>query len=325
MGNIVAFESAVNLPAHFLGVQGMSLNDAAEEFASNRFPILSVKNGRFSIKRDGEKTLVMTDRDEPATYVEVAILNLQKSKTYYADGWVEGSASPPDCSSDDGITPRADSPDMQCTSCALCPQNAWGTGVNQKGEATKGKACSDVQRVAISRVDSMNDPMMLRVPPASLKNLAEMSKALSKKGVPLNGVVVRISPDTDAVGVLNFKPVDYLDPEQYATAKSMQNTDLVLAIIGRSNRGVSHVAEAPVTAAKLAKPKPVEVDPAIAKAAAKAAKIAAALKAIEDEEDDGSATTIETPAPVPPTKPSKSATKVADSGNFDKEMADILG
>lgn len=329
MNQVIPFDSTKNMPAHLMaaGAAGLSLNDAAEEFASVKFPVISIKGSRFHVSRDGEKTLIMrpktaaTDPDEPATYIDTVILNIQKAKTYYADGYVDGADGKPDCFSNDGITPDSSVEVKQCSTCALCPHNAWGSGTNDKGEATKGKACSDVQRLAVN----INDPMMLRVPPASLKNLAEMSKQLSKKGVPLNGVVTRISFDPAASSpVMVFKPVGYVSADDFAKAQALMNDDLVLAIVGKKNRGLEALGDAPAhIAANTTKPaaesKPVvePVKPAApavdAKVEAKAKKLAAAKAALAAAEAEDAE-----PAP-------QAAATVVSSGNIDDELAALIG
>lgn len=328
MNQVIPFDTATKLPAHLMaaGAAGLSLNDAAEEFASVKFPVISIKGSRFHVSRDGEKTLIMrpktaaTDPDEPATYIDTVILNIQKAKTFYAEGYVEGSDGKPDCFSNDGITPDASVEAKQCSTCSLCPKNAWGSGTNDKGEATKGKACSDVQRLAVN----INDPMMLRVPPASLKNLAEMSKQLSKKGVPLNGVVTRISFDPTASSpVMVFKPVGYVSADDFAKAQALMNDDLVLAIVGKKNRGLEALGDVPAHVTKAAESAKVEaVKPAEPvtqhdpKAEAKAKKLAAAkaaLAAAEAEDAD----------PVPSQQPT--ATTVVSSGSIDEELAALIG
>jgi len=328
MSNIIPFEQSANLPAHLMAAGALALNDAAEEFSSVKFPVISVKNSRFSIKRDGEKTLLMrpknnpNDPDEAATYIEVAILNLQKSKTYYAEGYTDGAEDKPNCFSNDGITPDSSVEVKECTTCALCPQNAWNSGRNEKGEATKGKACSDVQRLAVAAVTNLDDPMLLRVPPASLKNLAEMSKQLSKRNIPLNGVVTRVSFDSEATGVvLTFKAVGYLDAPGFAKAQKLMNDDLTLAIVGKKNRGLDALPATPAHIAEAAVEKKPEVDPdaekkaAAAKAKAdKIAKAKAELAAAEAEAANAK------PEPVAET----ASTKVVTSATFDDELNALL-
>lgn len=328
--NVIPFDSNKGLPAHLKNASaGMSLNAAAEEFASVRFPVISTEGKVFHVKRDGEKELIKRvkanpgDPDEPASFIEVVILNLQKSKTYYAGTYEKGSTDKPTCYSNNGVTPDISAEEPQSAKCALCPKNVWGSGRDAKGNATKGKACADVQRVAVAPVGALDDPMLFRVPPTSLKILAEMSKMLSRKNIPLNGVITRIAFDTDATGVLTFKPVGFLDAETFKAAEAKENDDLVLTIIGK--RG----SETAVPAGKALMATP-EVDPeaeakkakAEAKAEAKAKKVAAAKAAAEaaakaaaeaeaDDDDDEPVT--------------KSKASVATSSNLDEELAALLG
>src|ERR1017187_1768046 len=133
---IIPFESTELMAGNN---DSFALNAAAEEFASVKFPVFSIKGGRFHIKREGVKTLVTrpkvnpSDPDEPASYIDMLVLNLQKAKTFYLEGYVEGSEEKPDCMSNDGIAPDAAATSPQCSTCALCPHNAWGSGSNDKG------------------------------------------------------------------------------------------------------------------------------------------------------------------------------------------------
>lgn len=328
--NIVPFENLFAAPVAYGENAMFDLNAAAEEFASVKFPVISTKGGRFHIKREGVKTLITrekvraTDPDEPASYIDMVVLNLQKSKTYYAEGYTEGSEEKPDCTSDDGITPLASSKAVQCSSCALCPHNAWGSGVNDKGEATKGKACSDVLRLAVASPSNLDDSFMLRVPPASLKNFAEVSKFLSSKRIPVNGAVIRISFDVEKTGVMTFQAIGGLDAATYQKAAALKDTELVLNITGKSTIGVAHTA-APAAQAKIAaKPEPTSDELAAAKksaeAKAKAAKIAAAKKALEDAEKEEAAAA----EPVAQATPAAAATKTATSDSFESELAALL-
>lgn len=338
--NIIPFDDMNAFPAHFdAGV--FDLNVAAEEFASAKFPVISIANGRFHVKREGVLTLVTriknkpSDPDEPASYIDMVVLNLQKAKTFYATGYTPGSEAKPDCFSNDGVSPDSGAEDPQCSTCALCAHNVWGTGSNEKGEATKGKACSDNLRLAVVSPADLDDAFMLRVPPASLKNFAEVSRWLSSKRVPVNGAVIRISFDPTKVGTLTFQAIGGLDADTYAKASALKNSDIVRAITGKSGLATLTPAEfsaARVEAPKADKPKaPAKpaVDPEVeakkAKAAEKAKKIAAAKAALEaasaeDDDDEG-----EVVAPTTgPAKAAKAATKVVTSGSLEDELAALL-
>lgn len=339
MSNIVPFDSG-NFPSHFAD-DAFVLNASAEEFASVKFPVIAAKNGRFFIKRDGENTLILrpkskdTDPDEPASYIDMTVLNVQKSKTFYASGYTEGSVEKPDCFSNDGVTPDASAEDAQCATCALCPHNAWGSGVDEKGVATKGKACSDVQRLAIAAPSNLDEPFLFRIPPASLKNFAEVSKFLTSKRVPLNGAVIRFSFDAEKTGVLLFQAIGGLDAETYAAAKSKMNDDLVLAIVGKRSGAAALAVPAKPALSVVKKAAPVTVDPAIAeakaKADAKAKKLAAAqaaLKALEDGDDDEAAVVEVKPEVVAPVVEAKAKGKtkatVTTSDSFNDELNNLL-
>lgn len=343
--NLIAFENLTAFPTQF-GDATFDLNVAAEEFASAKFPVISIANGRFHVKREGVTTLITriknkpSDPEEPASYIDMVVLNLQKAKTFYATGYTPGSEAKPDCFSNDGVNPDAGAEDPQCSTCALCEHNAWGSGTNEKGEATKGKACSDNLRLAVASPSDLDDAFMLRVPPNSLKNFAEVSKWLSSKRVPVNGAVIRISFDTAKVGTMLFSAIGGLDTETYAKANALKNSELVLSITGKAHGSVQRITEAVPKLTKavaelkaaVAPAKPA-VDPEVAakkaKSEAKAAKLAAAQAALaaaqadEDEDEEEVAPAELTVAPAA-TKPAKAATKVVTSGSLDDELAALL-
>ena len=334
MMQITPFDSVTDVTVY--DPSDFAMNAAAAEFASVKFPVISIKGNRFHVKRDGERTIISrpkanpADPDEPASFIDMAVIALQRSKTYYVDGYVEGSEEKPDCFSNDGLIPDAQAKNIQCSSCALCPHNVWGTGKNDKGEATKGKACSDVLRLAVAIPAALDDPFMLRVPPASLKNFAAMAKTVSDKRIPLGAVVVRISFDTDVTGVMLFQAIGKMDNTGYAKSKALATSSLVLAITGKSSivsSGTPAATSAPAIAAPVSAPsapdpkiaEKAEADKAVAKkkaaAAAKMAKLKAEMDALEATEDE----------PVPtPTVETKTPVTNSLSDEFNSALADLV-
>src|ERR1017187_84964 len=132
----------------------------------------------------------------------MVILDMQKCKSYYESGFTEGSVDKPLCFSDDMVTPSPSAEESQCETCALCPHNAWGSGVNDKGEATKGKACSDVIRLAEDTSDALDKTYLFRVAPGSLSNFALVAKELSPHRNPLKAVITRFWFDEEKAGAL---------------------------------------------------------------------------------------------------------------------------
>lgn len=230
--NIVPFEST--LPAHIQALETDA--DDLSAGVSSGFPILSIKGKNFHIHRGEDAQLVtLPGTEDPASSIQVVILKANKhiSKIFYAKKYVEGSQEKPDCHSSDGITPAEDAPNRQSKTCATCPNNVWGSRMTEDGK--KAKACSDARRIAVAPVGQLNDPMLLRVPATSLRELAEYGDLLKKRGVKYPSVVTKIKFDTSqAYPALQFQPVGFLDAEGVETVKEMLASTVVQQIIGGS-------------------------------------------------------------------------------------------
>jgi hypothetical protein len=209
--------------------------DLVGNSAGAGFPVVSIKGKVFHIQRGDEKTLVTKPgEDDPAASIEVVIVraNPNRSKVYYKGGYVEGSVDKPMCSSNDGVKPSADAAQPQSKTCAVCPHNQWGSKITESG--AKGKSCSDSRRLAIATADAPADPMLLRVPAASMKNLEEYGKMLDARGVSYQAVVTRVGFDyTVAYPSLSFKPVGLIgEADTLRTIQRMQEAEIVRNIIG---------------------------------------------------------------------------------------------
>lgn len=283
MSSLIPFESA-KLPAHLAGIDVASLNADLTAHASAGFPVISIKGKVFAVVRDGERMVLPNpkDPDSPATSIEVVLVkaNKDKSKVFYINKYdPNGSdkAQKPDCYSTNGTHPAKDSEHAQATSCATCKHNEWGSAVNDKGIATKGKACQDSVRIAVVPNGQLNDPHLIRVPPASIKALGEYGQMLAKRGVAYNMVVTKISFDQEAESPkLTFKPMGFLSAEDYAQVKETLESDVTEQIVG-----VAGLLGAPAEEAAAPKAAPLGdmLDEDDEKAAAKAKAEIAADKA----------------------------------------------
>lgn len=287
MGELALFEG--KLPAYLK--KAAKNNAALTAHISSGYPVVSIKGKVFTLVRGEEKKIITKpdDPDEPATSLEVVIVaaNPNLSKVYYATGYEEGSAAKPDCYSNDGIAPAADATAPQSKKCAACKHNVWGTGQNGKG-----KKCSDSRRVAIAPSGQLNDPMLLRVPPASLKPLGEYGAMLDKRGVPFDAVITRVRFDpSESSPKLMFAPRGLLDEDQYTAMQEVANSELVQQIIGLSN-GHEAAGELPFDSDEDDAPKP------------KAKKPEKKVEVSDDEvEDLGLGDDEEEEAPKPKAKP----------------------
>jgi hypothetical protein len=285
--NIIPFDQAGKLPAFLKSFDIAALNADLTSHAGGGFPVISIKGKVFAVVRDGERVVLPNPKDpeSPATSIDVVLLKANKgtSKVFYLKGYdpKDSEGAKPDCYSADGVAPAADAANPQAKKCATCAHNQWGSRVTEKG-ASKGKACSDTVRMAVAAAGQLNDPMLLRVPPASIKALGEYGQMLAKRGVGYSMVVTKVAFDQEAESPkLTFKPVGFLDDAGFAEVQEMVSSDLVQNILGSSAMATEFQApavaaeapeEAPAQAAKpapKAKPAPVKEDaPApVAKAA----------------------------------------------------------
>lgn len=222
MSNDMIALNSSKLPAHLKNRTKVE-NPFAAAVGVGGFPVVSIRGKVFHVQRGDERTLVTKPDDEdPASSLEVVILaaNPNKSKVFYAHGYEEGAADKPDCYSNDGIAPAADAEEPQSKKCATCPHNQWGSRITENGN--KGKACADSMRLAIAPAGQLNDPMLLRVPAASLKTLGSYGSQLTKRGVAPADVVTKIGFDHSvAYPSLTFKAVRFVDESEYEAVEQV--------------------------------------------------------------------------------------------------------
>lgn len=238
--NIVPFNNESALPA-YLSADASFLDINKEVVRAQGFPTLSIKGMKFTITKDGVKRIVTKpdDDDEVAQHLGVVFLRANmNAKTFYAKKYEEGESdnTRPTCYSQDGVEPSSNAAEPQAKKCALCPQNQWGSKVSDAGK--EGKNCQDNARIAVSAPDNL-DPMLLRVPPASLKPLREMLKVIAARKVPYNAVVVKVGFDRESPSPkLTFKPVGLMDDKGYGAVRDMYDSETVRAIVGLDDFGM---------------------------------------------------------------------------------------
>ena len=266
MSDMVAIKSG-GLPAHLQG-KTKTNNLFAAAVTVGGFPVISIKGKVFHIQRGDERELVTktgTD-DEPASALEVVILsvNPNKSKVFYNSGFVEGSVAKPTCYSNDGIAPASDVEEPQSKKCNVCPHNQWGSRITENGG--KGKACGDSMRLCVAPAGMINDPMLLRVPAATLKTLGQYGSQLAKRGVEPQYVVTRVGFDYNvAHPALTFKAMRFVEEAELATVETTLSDeadiiDQITGVVDKPSISVEPVAEsttAPVEeTVEAKKPKP---------------------------------------------------------------------
>lgn len=132
--------------------------------------------------------------------------------------WEQGSDdNVPDCRSwdgDIGITTETD----EQHNCASCPHNAWGTGWDEAGNPTRGKACKERRRLFIA-IKEYHLPIMISIPPASLSNFDSYISARLTRGIPdiAAETIITLSPvnrGKKSYAVTQFRMGDMVEPRK---------------------------------------------------------------------------------------------------------------
>lgn len=205
------------------------------------FGLIGYRGKVWSIRyRGDEMQLMRDDGDGPRGSVELVILKASKTiaKNYYEAGWVDGSTAPPDCFSTNGVTPDVSSSKKQSATCATCPKNAWGSKVTEQGK--QAKACADSKRLAVVPLGNIKNeayggPMLLRVPAASLQDLAAFGKKMSSLGYHYYSIGIRVGFDpAESFPKFTFGAIRALSDDEARLVLEMQKDDAVERILSEA-------------------------------------------------------------------------------------------
>lgn len=314
MSNIIPFDG--KLPA-FLKNAAKASSELMANVGTGGFPVMSIKGKQFNLKKNGAVETLMNpnDPDEVATSINVVILkaNPNLSKVWYAKGYVEGSDAKPDCFSNDGVAPDPSVERPQAKKCSICPKNEWGSKLSEDGK--KGKACGDSRRLAIANPDAIDEPILLRCPPATLKPLAEYGSELAKRNIPYSAAVTKIGFDREASSPkLTFRLIGFITEDQYEQLKKVLADDVVASILGRP--GEEPMPDNGDSAPELPAPK-------VEKPAPKAAKPAVSEDEVEEVLEPKKPAAEKPVAKKPEVK--KPEPKVVEEDNLEAELDNLLG
>lgn len=244
--DIIPFNNNANVPAF---LQGDTTNNDLLQHTSSSFASMSIKGKCFAVVKDGTRTVLKNPKDPEsnASAIDVILLKVSphKSKSFYANGYNENAEDQrPTCYSSNGITPDASVEHPQCSNCANCPHNAWGSA----GGSSKGKACADYIRIALAEPSALDEPILLRVPPASIRAVGEYGKQLARHKVPYQGTLTRVSfvPE-EATPRLKFTPIGFVTEEMYREVLQASESEAVRVMVFGDNEGQNPVPVTQVT------------------------------------------------------------------------------
>ncbi len=251
--------SGAQLPAHLQQYTGQENAAAGLVTSFLSLPAISIKGKQFRFVKDGVETPMPIGAP-----LNVVILGFDPetglAKAYYKDAYAPGSAEAPDCFSSTGITPDSFVTAPICRSCTECPFNAFGSGVDASGNASKGKRCADHKNLFVVAADKLDgDIAVLRVPGTSLKALSALGSELAKHGVPTQVLATELSFTNDEHPQLNFRPAQWLSEADAARMVTRGASDELSTMKPSNNRGA--VAPVSDTIALPAGPAPSSLPP----------------------------------------------------------------
>lgn len=241
------------LPAHLQFLAQTNIGAAAMGgiTAGQSIHQISIKGSKWRLQdTQGNETIA------PTHHIDVLIVdaNPNLSKIFYAGAYnaADTEYKAPDCYSDNGVSPSSRASKPQSASCATCPHNVWGSKVTPMG--TQTRACADSKKLAVVLADNPTGAVyLLKIPPATLKNMFTFVESLQNRGIPLPAVVVRLGFDTEAdYPKITFTPTGYASEVQIKAIQAVIGTEEVKTVIGLNDK------PAPARAAIAA---PVETPP----------------------------------------------------------------
>jgi hypothetical protein len=126
------------------------------------------------------------DGVQPMQAIEGIILHFKDPRAYWKEKMGDGN-KPPDCKSDDGLV-GVGSPGGDCLKCPLAQ---FGTATDEKGNPAAGQACKQMRMMLFLRQDSIL-PMLIMLPPTSLKNAKQYFMRLAGNGLHFRAVVTQL-------------------------------------------------------------------------------------------------------------------------------------
>jgi len=255
MSNVALFNQ--DLPDYLKEVE---LDDLTKSLAGNTsLKRISVRGGVFRMMVNGEE---IAKNENRSMNVVIVNGNPNVSRQFYANAYVAGETSAPDCWSNDGITPDASLESPQNSTCDGCSQNIKGSG---QGES---KACRYQQRLAVVlETDIGGDVFQLSLAPTSVFGRGDLDKMpfqqyakyVGSQGKNINTLVTEMRFDSDsATPKLVFKPVRFLRREEWEVAKEKGNTpaakSAVIQTPAQTDGAKPKAITAPAAKAEIAEP-----------------------------------------------------------------------
>lgn len=194
---------------------------------------ISIRGSVFRMMVNGEEIAKNESRS-----MNIVVVNGTKhvARKFYAGKYVPGESAPPDCWSNDGVTPDASIEAPQFRNCEGCPQNIKGSG---QGES---RACRYEKRLAVALADDVKGSVYQLILPSKSyfgkgdqdhMPFEQYAKYVASQGYNINMIITEMKFDSDSDNPkLTFKPIGFLNREQWEVAKEQgQTAEAKMAVV----------------------------------------------------------------------------------------------
>jgi hypothetical protein len=199
--------------------------DAQENMTNvkDAFFRVSIRGGRFKVGED-----IIGDN---GISFEAIILREVPVNIFYLTKYDPSKPVNPDCWSLGGMEPDAAVEHKQNDSCVSCPNNRYGTGTDQEGKRSRGKACRNSRRLVLN-VEGVDFPVLMSLPPTAIKAFNQYLKMLTSNvpPVPMFGVRTHFTFDTSSEfpkPLMEFHSIltaaEYLEIREYRMGADAEN------------------------------------------------------------------------------------------------------
>lgn len=194
------------------------IEDAKENLQNvkDAFYRINIRGGRFSVDDQ-----LIGDR---GIEFEAIILKEVPINVWYETAYDANNPTSPDCWSLGGLKPDPSCNYAQSASCITCKNNKFGSAVGRDGKK-RSKACRNTRRLVL-KVLGVDMPVLLSLPPTSIKAFNNYLKEISRGKVPIPVFAVKTIFSFDP-SVEYPRPVmsrgEFLKSEEYKDIKVYRN------------------------------------------------------------------------------------------------------
>lgn len=284
--NISAFKGVA--PASAFAAAGLDPNsESLSDGIGSSYGIVGYKGKVWTLRLRGETHIFSRPDDgSPAAYLDVIVLRQlpNKSKSYYPAGTYQDGqiGTRPTCAALDGVAPDADILTPQANACAVCPRNVFK--VSPDGRKTR--ECADYKRLAVLIMPSMTrallgaplmEPVFLRVPAASLNDLALLGEGMTAQGFHFSTYFTRIGFNPEKPHPqMTFRALQPLSDREAALVIPMRDDATSKRITGENDVKAAPARPQTITVQPVAASNVIPMTPAAAPVAAVVAPVVVA-------------------------------------------------